>query len=1323
MFDAADVVESMDPSLPTYPLTFPQNSVWVLERLNPGTGICNVAATMRIEEDLDASFMVQAVNCMLRRNAGFHLRIRQQGDRTVQYFAPCEPYALPVFDFREADLERFYAWDTEQTRIPFDMDDHDLFFFALVRIRPGVTGFYVRCHHAIADAWSMVQIANEMVEYYHLLKTGQPLPEEPNPSYADFIRSEQDYFASPRCESDRTFWRDRYATPPDATSLKALPIGRASLDARRKTFLLPDRLVRRIKAHCTEHRTSVFALFYSTLAIYANRVQNAEDVVFGTPVLNRTNVREKKTIGMFISTVPLRTRIDGEQSFQEFARTVDSEWFSVLKHQKYPYDLLLKDIRDTHKDVDKLFDIAVSYQNAKMVKEGELPHEESRWHFNGYQIESLYLHINDREDDGRLVLNYDYRTDLYFAKEIDFLHEHLIQLLWHALDNPARRISEIHMLGEKERAKVLESFNATDALYPRDATIGGLFSEQVRQRPDAPALVHGTRTLSYRDLDARANRLANLLRAKGVGPETPVALLLPRCPEMVIGILGVVKAGGAYIPIDPDYPSERLMTLLDDCRPRCLVSCADYLVGVPAAPPLRPRVDIDLFALLDSAPGPETSETSPPDVNGPDDLLYVIYTSGTTGRPKGAQIEHRNVVRLLFNDRFAFDFGPADCWSLFHSYCFDFSVWEMYGALLYGGTLVIVTKEVARDPSRFLDLLVRERVTILNQTPAAFYNLSDAIAADPGKKLAVRTVVFGGDALKPMLLKPFRALYPHAKLINMYGITETTVHVTYLELSDNDLDRNVSNIGRPIPGMRCYILDSKLNPQPIGVPGELCVGGDGVGRGYLGHPDLTSTKFVPDPFRPGGLLYRSGDLARFYPQGDMEYLGRIDTQVKIRGHRIELGEVETALLKFDRVTKAAVAAVDAYDGSRRLCAYYVPSADFDVVELRAFLTRMLPDYMLPAFFVALKRIPLNSNGKIDRERLPAPDDSEVAASLYASVAYVAPRNELEASIARIWCEALKQSRIGVDDDFFQSGGDSLSAVVAISRMGGRASFGDLYRNPTVALLADAIVRKVTEGGSDQLIMKLAGADGADRTHVVCFPYGGGNAFVFKDLADAVVRRSSRHCVYAVDLPGRIDDGTTAAPVRSNADLAAQLADEICAMISGEVVIYAHCVGNALALETTRLLRRRGIKVRRFFAGAILPPAAPRHLREGHDPWRLVPDRGVLFFLGRLGLPCPDADREPLKVLLRAFRSDVRSYYDYFRKRADLPEKLDVPIRSIVGAIDPFTFRHTRRHRRWYRYADTVDRVVLEGASHYFMKTHVEELAGILLETQPMEVRS
>ena len=1294
----------MDQTATEHPLTHPQSSIWYLEKLNPGTGICNIAATMRLAEDLDYERMNQAVNLLLKRNQGFHIRIRERDGRPVQYFAPFEPYRLDFFDFSEAGREKLYEWDLQQTRVPFEVLDSDLFYFALVRIDKDLTGFFVRVHHLIGDAWSQVKIANDIVMYYRALQNGLPIPEEDDPSYVDFILSEQEYLKSARYEADRTYWRERYALPPEPTSLKSRPTGRIGLNARRKTFVLPDKLVKKIKSHCSENRTSVFALFFSALCIYVNRVKDVSDLVFGTPVLNRTNVREKRTIGMFISTVPLRIHIDGEQDFVEFSKSVDLEWFGVLKHQKYPYDHLLRDVREQRKDVDKLFDMAVSYQNAKMVKDGDKSKEESRWHFNGYQVESLYLHINDREDDGKLVLNYDYQTDLFYAKEIDFLHEHLMQLLWHALDNPTRKLSEVHMLGEKEKAKVLETFNATQAGYPEEATVSGLFEAQAKRTPDAVALSLGRKSMTYRELDAKASRLAWLLRDKGVGPETIVSMLLPRSFEMVVGILGIVKAGGAYLPIDPDYPADRIEYMLEDSGTKHLLFAGDSMPDLHFS---GERIDL-CGPLADDCDG---TVANCPDQNRPSDLLYVIYTSGTTGRPKGAMIEHRNLVRLLFNDRNPFDFGPSDCWTLFHNYCFDFSVWEMYGALLYGGRLVIVPKDVARNTDRFLDLLIEEKVTVLNQTPAAFYNLIDAVGRCTGSALSLRIVVFGGDALKPLLLKPFRARYPQTRMINMYGITETTVHVTFLELSDEDIERNVSNIGRPIPTTMTYILDRKLNPQPIGIPGELCVSGDGVGRGYLNNAALTAQKFIPDPFHPGRTLYRSGDLARYYPQGDIEYLGRIDTQVKIRGHRIELGEVESGMLRFDRIAKATVLTLDAPGGSRRMCAYYVPRADFEVQELRVFLSRFLPDYMVPTYFVAVDHIPLNANGKVDRGRLPPPDQDALDRDTY-----VEPQNELQATLARVWCEALKVGRIGIDDDFFESGGDSLNAVVVISMMGGKATFGDLYRNPTVKRLAEAILRKETEGSGDQLLMKLAGTDAPNPLNLICFPFGGGNGLIYKDLADAVARLSSRANVYTVDLPGRVSG--TGSALRRNPDLARQLVAEIKSMVTGEILVYGHCVGNALALETTQLLRRDGVPVKTYFAGAIMPPADPKRLGLDHDPWKHVPDRAILFFLERIGLPRPRIGQKTLDVMLRAFRHDVRNHFRFFHDDETAGHgKLDVPIRCVVGQKDPFTWYHGRRHRRWERYSDQVTTTVIAGADHYFLKTHAEELARILTDPE------
>ncbi|HBP38288.1 MAG TPA: non-ribosomal peptide synthetase [Clostridiales bacterium] len=1284
-----------------YGLTYPQKSIWYLEKLNPGTGIGNIAATLKVDEDLDYDLANQSINLMIRRNDAFRMRFREKGAEVRQYLAPYREYRMERYDFSGDSRENLYSWDQEQTKVPFRLLDSDLFYFAYVVSSANSCGIYVRIHHLITDAWSLVQIANEFISGYYSLKNGQPLPEEKNPSYLEYIDNEQKYLQSEQFARDKAYWQGVYADVPELTTLKSLSTSRLGLKAKRRSFILPDKLTAKIKEHCRENRTSLFALYFAALCIYINRIKGVEDITIGTPVLNRTNAREKKTIGMFISTVPLRIKIDGELSYVEFSRKVDKEWFSVLKHQKYPYDCLIRDVREQNKGVDKLFDLAFSYQNAKIVKNMREAHQEARWHFNECQVESLYIHLNEREDDGKILLNYDFLTDAYFVREIEFIHDHIIRLLWHALDNPTRQLSSLQMISESEREKILVSFNNTQADYPLDATVGELFARQAARSPEAPAVTLGDRTLSYGELNAKANILARFLRGRGVGPEKIVALLLPRVPEMIVAILGTIKAGGAYLPIDPEYPADRISYMLDNSQAGILLTCGDRPAGMVFS-----GETADICQLLAQAWTAE-DRANLPGLNRPGDLLYVIYTSGSTGKPKGAMIEHRNVVRLLFNDKFQFDFGPDDCWTLFHSFCFDFSVWEMYGALLKGGRLVIVPRAVAQDTQRFLDLLIQEKVTVLNQTPAAFYNLADADSRMADRRLCLRTVIFGGEALKPVLLKPFRERYADTKLINMYGITETTVHVTYLDLSEDDIEKNICNVGRPIPTNRVYILDKHLNPLPIGIPGEICVGGAGVGRGYLNNPELTAEKFVPDPFRPGEILYRSGDLGRYFAQGDIEYLGRIDNQVKIRGHRIELGEIESLMLRFGKIRQAVVLTRDLPNGGKQLCAYYVPRAPFDPDDLREYLSGKLPEYMIPSCFINIEQIPLSSNGKVDRRKLPDPDEKALARK-----EYLEPQNGLQEAIAQIWEEVLGIARIGINDNFFSLGGDSLSAVAVVTKIGSNITFADLYRYQTIRTLADAILQKGAAGSSDNLLLHLSVSTSQQQRNLICFPYGGGNGPIYKDLADAVVNTSRQYNVYAVNIPGR--EIGRQQEYWTIGEIATRLVDEIKLTVKGEIILYGHCVGSALALETARLIQKEQLPLKAVYLGGILPPGGRSLQSKDFDPWRYVPDQGIMKFLNRIGLPKLSTPKEYRDILIGSFRHDARNYYRYFSALDDTPHgKLKAPIHSVIGDKDFITRNYQRRYNQWQQYSDTVRLHVLKNARHYFIRTNALELAAIL----------
>jgi amino acid adenylation domain-containing protein len=622
---------------------------------------------------------------------------------------------------------------------------------------------------------------------------------------------------------------------------------------------------------------------------------------------------------------------------------------------------------------------------------------------------------------------------------------------------PATLAASIDVMPQEERHKLLIERNATGAAYRLDKCVHELFEEQAARTPDAVAVVHDGRTLTYSQLNARANRLAHHLRALGVRPDERVAICVERSLEMLIGLLAILKAGGAYVPLDPVYPVDRMAHMLEDSAPvavlghGCTRAALDRaMAGILARPAM---VDLEDAWNNQSSANPGRAEIGLTSKH----LAYVIYTSGSTGQPKGVMIEHRNVARLFAATEDWFQFDAKDVWTLFHSFAFDFSVWEIWGALLYGGRLIVVPQLTTRSPHDFYELLVEERVTVLNQTPSAFAQLI-ATQRDSVSAHSVRYVIFGGEALDALTLKPWYKdpRNQHARLINMYGITETTVHVTYYPLEPADADKpRASRIGCPIPDLSFYILDDHGEPAPIGVIGEIYVGGAGVARGYLNRSQLTATRFVPSRFVEGDRLYKTGDLARYLPEGNIEYLGRNDFQVKIRGFRIELGEIEARLAECEGVSEVKVIAREDSPGDKRLAAYYMAGANIRPEALRAHLMASLPEYMVPAAYVRLDRMPLTHNGKLDRNALPAPDSRA-----YGLDAYEAPDGPMEEKLARIWAGVLGLDRISRNANFFDLGGHSLLAVRMLARI--EAEFGQslnltsLFRAPSIAKLGQLL---------------------------------------------------------------------------------------------------------------------------------------------------------------------------------------------------------------------------------------------------------------------------
>ncbi|MFK1474468.1 pyoverdine non-ribosomal peptide synthetase PvdD, partial [Pseudomonas aeruginosa] len=770
----------------------------------------------------------------------------------------------------------------------------------------------------------------------------------------------------------------------------------------------------------------------------------------------------ERLIGFFVNTQVLKADLDGRMGFDELLAQARQRALEAQAHQDLPFEQLVEALQPERSlSHNPLFQVLFNYQseargNGQAFRFDELQMESVQFDSRTAQFD-LTLDLTDEEQ--RFCAVFDYATDLFDASTVERLAGHWRNLLRGIVANPRQRLGELPLLDAPERRQTLSEWNPAQREYAVQGTLQQRFEEQARQRPQAVALILDEQRLSYGELNARANRLAHCLIARGVGADVPVGLALERSLDMLVGLLAILKAGGAYLPLDPAAPEERLAHILDDSGVRLLLTQGHLLEHLPR------QAGVEVLA-IDGLVLDGYAESDPLPTLSADNLAYVIYTSGSTGKPKGTLLTHRNALRLFSATEAWFGFDERDVWTLFHSYAFDFSVWEIFGALLYGGRLVIVPQWVSRSPEDFYRLLCREGVTVLNQTPSAFKQLmAVACSADMAtQQPALRYVIFGGEALDLQSLRPWFQRFGdrQPQLVNMYGITETTVHVTYRPVSEADLKGGlVSPIGGTIPDLSWYILDRDLNPVPRGAVGELYIGRAGLARGYLRRPGLSATRFVPNPF-PGGAgerLYRTGDLARFQADGNIEYIGRIDHQVKVRGFRIELGEIEAALAGLAGVRDAVVLAHDGVGGTQ-LAGYVVADSAEDAEclreSLRESLKRHLPDYMVPAHLMLLERMPLTVNGKLDRQALPQPDAS------LSQQAYRAPGSELEQRIAAIWAEILGVERVGLDDNFFELGGHSLLATRVISRVRQEqqldASLKALFERPVLEAFAQGLER-------------------------------------------------------------------------------------------------------------------------------------------------------------------------------------------------------------------------------------------------------------------------
>ncbi len=1062
------------------PLSFAQQQFWLLSQLDPESLFYHNYISIRLPGPVDVAALEQSLNEIIRRHEAWRTSFPIVDGQPVQMIHPATLLTLPLIDLRhlpkaerEAAAQRLGA---EDTRRPLDITHGPLRNFFLVRMDDEEHRLFLTLHHIIFDALSLTEVfLPELHTLYQAYAAGlpSPLPELPI-QYADFASWQQEYRQGPELADHMAYWREHLANAPTELTLPtdhprpAVPNYAGGVDF----CIIPPHLSEQLKALGSQEKASLYMTLVAAFSTLLNRYSGQDDLLIGTASSGRKRQETQRLLGAFLDILVLRTDVSGDPSFRELLRRVREETLSAMAHDDVPYITLVKELRPTRAlDQNPLF-------QAMLVLEPQQQSTPSGWSFlQEPDLEAGLAHFDltlTLEEGPKGLLNYfEYNSNIFEATTIKRLMGHWQTLLEAIVAHPDQPLSTLSLLTEAERQQVVIEWNSTQADYPQDQCIHQLFENQAERNPHAVATIYEERRLTYQELNARANCLAHYLRKLGVGPEVLVGLSVERSLDMLVGLLGILKAGGAYVPLDPTYPKERLAFMLTDAQLPVLVTQQHLLKRLPEHTSRTVCIDTDWNTIA------QESDANPLSAAQAENLAYVIYTSGSTGKPKGVLIPHRGVVNhnLALIKHYAF--GPTDRMLQFASLSFDTAAEEIFTCWLSGATLVLRSDKMGLTSADLLRLIEQERLTVLN-FPTAYwhtwtYELAESNASLPE---SLRLVIVGGEeALAQRVALWQKHVDKRVRWSNTYGPTETTITATIYDLVREGKDEDITTvpIGRPIANTQTYLLDTHLQPVPIGLPGELYIGGAGLARGYLNRPELTTERFIPHPFRtePGARLYKTGDLARYRPDGTIEYIGRIDQQVKIRGFRIELGEIEALLGQHPQVREAVVLAHEDTPGDKRLIAYIVPAnnAAPDNVALRSFLKERLPDYMVPPDFVILEQLPLTPNGKLDRRALPMPEKIDTR----REEGYVAPRTPTEQQLVSIWMDLLGK-QVGVTDNFFDLGGHSLLAVRVLARVQEyfqiELPLSSLFEAPTIADLSLKIVQKQANQLDDELTAQL-----------------------------------------------------------------------------------------------------------------------------------------------------------------------------------------------------------------------------------------------------------
>ncbi|WKN24642.1 non-ribosomal peptide synthetase [Bacillus velezensis] len=1009
----------------TYPVSSAQKRMYVLQQLEDGGVGYNMPAVLELTGPLDRSRLEETFRQLVERHESLRTSFETGPDgEPVQRIHDSVPFQLDEAESADAFVR------------PFCLEEAPLFRAALVKESDERHLLLTDMHHIISDGVSVNTLIKEFGELYAGRSLG-PMRLQ----YKDYAVWQRSFQEKEGYQKQEAYWLKRLEgelpvleLPADKPrpAVRSFAGGKVSCTLDAETASGLHRIAR-------DHGSTLYMVLLAAYNTLLARLSGQEDIIVGSPIAGRPHKDLEPILGMFVNTLAIRTEPKGDKRFTDYLAEVRQAALEAYEHQDYPFEELVERL-GVQRDMSRnpLFDVMFVLQNMEreslnlnelhLTQAADTGHKTAKFDATLYAAEG---------SDGSISFDFEFNTDIYQKQTIEKWLSYFTRILTKVIEDQTIPLGDIHVLDDAETNRVIYQFNQTKSDYPRHETISRLFERQAEETPDARAVVYDGQILTYRELNERANRIAAALRSNGVGPESVVSLLTGRTTELASGILGILKAGGAYLPIGDDVPRERAEWMLKDCKADILLQ-SDKLDGLPLSGKRLFIEDIQTKAGL--------SSENPEPLGGPESLAYMIYTSGSTGAPKGVMIEQRSVIRLVKNSNYI-DFTPKDRLLFTSSLGFDVTTFEIFGPLLNGASLYVSDQETYLDSDVLETFIQQNGITTLWLTSSLFNHLSEQ---NEHVFSGLSRLIIGGEALSPSHVNRVRKTLPHLSIWNGYGPTENTTFSTCF-LIEQSYDHSIP-IGRPVGNSTAYIINSRGTPQPIGVIGELCTGGDGVARGYFGRPELTEEKFVPNPFVPGERMYRTGDLARWLPDGTIEYAGRMDDQVKIRGYRVELGEIEAALRSLDGVKEAAVSVRTGQSGNKELIAYMSLQTDMDTEKVRSSLSKQLPNYMVPAYMMELEKLPLTPNGKLDRKNLPEPE-------LALQTAYTAPRNELEEQLSVIWQEVLGTKQVGIEDSFFELGGDSIKALQVAARLGRygwKMTASDLFRHPSIKELVPLI---------------------------------------------------------------------------------------------------------------------------------------------------------------------------------------------------------------------------------------------------------------------------